>query len=979
MKNSNNKNLAEVERISADPKVGLTSEQAKARAKEGLANISSTKLEKSNARIICENAFTFFNVVLYIIAAMFAAFMIFLSASGHDAVRQEYFGVTKFIFLISVVMNVVIGSFQGIRSKKTLQKLRIVTESKANVIRDGEKVNIPGTEIVLDDILLVAQGDQLGVDAIVLEGEVQVDESLLTGEADLIKKKAGDTLYSGSFVMVGSCRARVEKVGDETYASTLSNKVKSLQSTKSELMVNIYRIINVMSVVLFVIVGVVIGTLVYKVLRWGGAEILGPGEGLDQPTTWARIFVTTASFAIGVIPTGLVLITSVTLAVSIITLSKQQTLIQELYSLENLSRINVICLDKTGTLTDGTMKVIDTHAVIEEATLKQEISKILGVFDSTNMTSKALELHFGRAENVDCKEVIPFSSAKKCSGYVSNGGDTYLMGAPEYIAKEFKEAMTYTESKAKEGRRVIAFTKNGQLLGLVALEDGIRASAKDTITYFYENGVDVKIISGDNAITVSKIAAMAGVRNADRAISLEGMELEDVKKVATEYTIFARVSPEQKQALVEALQSAGKKVAMTGDGVNDILALRRANASITFNNATDAAKSCSNVVLLDNDFSHLKAVVGEGRRVVNNIERTAILFLMKTVAVVSLALALIPFKEGQLSYSLENVYLLETAIIGTGGFLLSLEQTKQPIKGSFGRNVLAKAVPSGIFVFIGAILPVLLKNLGVYGEGTYAHETTTSLISLMTAVAGATVLIAMCIPFNKHRAISAALVIGNVALFALALPRVFIGAKALNFSDMTTIMSEAFQPWNARALQVVFLTSEGAFNSYAFLTLALYFLVGLPVYYLVISIINKYLAERNLDNEEDIKKMVRVVMVVSIIVSALAGLSAIVIGALITGGQIHFQESISNDDFQRAVGVSMIIVGFLFYMGTAIDLHANNSVKKGQMTMQDYVVTAIFMLLTFQLVPLLMLTPYYITHRKNEKIEAFNASVKTQE
>lgn len=841
-------NKEDVVRIEADPKIGLNAEQVKMRTQQGLANVTSGSLEKSNLRIICDNAFTFFNVVLYIIGLMFAGFMIFLSVSGHDAVRQEYFGVTKFIFLISVIMNVVIGSFQGIKSKNTLKKLRIVTESRSSVIRDGERSLIPGSAIVLDDVLFVATGDQLAVDATILEGEVQVDESLLTGEADLIKKGPGDTLYSGSFVIVGSCHARVEKVGDDTYASTLSNKVKSLAENKSELMVNIYRIINVMSVALFVIVAVVIGTLIYKTLRWG-EDVLGPGEGLNQMTTWARIFVTTASFAIGVIPTGLVLITSVTLAISIVSLSKQNTLIQELYSLENLSRINVICLDKTGTLTDGTMKVIDVHNLIGEEEFKKTVADILGVFDSTNMTSLALENHFGRTIAKQVKSIIPFSSAKKCSGYVSEEGVTYLMGAPEYIAKEYPEALTYTEAKAKEGKRVIAFTKDGVLLGLVALEDGIRTSARDTITYFYENGVDVRIISGDNPITVSKIAAMAGVRNADRAISLEGVALEEIPSIVDKYTIFARVSPEQKQALVEALQGLGKKVAMTGDGVNDILALRKANASITFNNATDAAKSCSNVVLLDNDFSHLKAVVGEGRRVVNNIERTAILFLMKTVAVTALAFALIPFKEGQLTYSLENVYLLETAIIGTGGFLLSLERTKQPIRGSFSRNVLARAIPSGIFVWIGAILPVILKNTGIYGT-VNAHDTVTSLISMMTAIAGATVLIAMCIPFNKHRVICVSLVIGNVLLFALALPRVFIGAKALNLSDFSTIAHEAFQPWNVEALKVVFVNESG-FNWAGFLTVTLYFVIGLPVYYFIMRLINKWLEKKNKQDEEN--------------------------------------------------------------------------------------------------------------------------------
>ena len=949
----------DVERIQANPNLGLTDEQVKLRNSQGCANVSNTQLEKSNFRIICENAFTFFNVVLYIIALMFVGFMIFLNASGHEAVQKEYFGITKFIFLLSVLMNVAIGSYQGIKSKNTLKKLRIVTESKSTVIRGGEKKTILGSQVVLDDILFVSAGDQLAVDAIVLEGEVQVDESLLTGETDLIKKVAGDTLYSGSFVIVGSCKARVEKVGDETYASTLSSKVKALAATKSELMVNIYRIINIMSVLLFVVVAVVIGTLVYKTLRWG-EDILGPGEGLDQMTTWARIFVTTASFAIGVIPTGLVLITSITLAVSIVSLSKQQTLIQELYSLENLSRINVICLDKTGTLTDGTMKVIDVHPVIKKEEFEQTVRNILGCFESTNMTSKAMVEYFGKDDSVEPKQIIPFSSAEKRSGYVSKEDDTYLMGAPDYIAKEFPEAVSYTEEKAKEGRRVIAFTKNGKLIGLVALEDGIRASAKDTITYFYENGVDVKIISGDNPITVSKIASIAGVQNADKAISLEGVALEDIPSLVNDYTIFARVSPEQKQALVEALQQTGKKVAMTGDGVNDILALRKANASITFNNATDAAKSCSHVVLLDNDFSHLKAVVGEGRRVVNNIERAAVLFIMKSVAVFALAFALIPFKAGQLSYSLENVYLLETAIIGTGGFLLSLESTKSPIRGSFARNVLAKAIPSGIFVWAGAILPVFLNAFGVYGDGVEV----TSLISMMTAVAGMTILIAMCVPFNKHRIISVALAIGNIALFALALPNVFIGAKALNFSEIDQVLHEAFQPWNAEAIRVVFITEHGTFNAAGFLTLSLYFIIGLPLYYAVVSLINKFLKERGLEDEEDLKRVIRFSTIFASIMSFFFAIIAIILGSLIVSETLVLP--ISPND-ARFLGLTLIFSAFAFYIGVFVDMALVSALKKNTLDRKKTIILSILALIGMQLLPLLLLAPYYVTRKQTEE------------
>lgn len=845
-------------RFEVTSRQGLSEAQVKQRVEEGAINVSSSSIEKSYARIIAENAFTFFNCVLYAIAIMFLVLIVYLGNVAPEAVAKLNLGVTKFIFLIAVVMNVVIGSVQGIRSKLTLKKLRIVTEAKAIVVRGGEKKTIPARDIVIDDVVFLNAGDQIPVDLVVLEGEVSVDESLLTGEADLVKKHAGDKLFSGSVVFVGSCYAKTEKVGDDTYASELSNKVKSLQNHKSELMVNIYRIINVLSVLLFVIVAVVIGTLIYKVNRWGPSGVLGGQEDLSSPITWARILVTTAGFAIGVIPTGLVLITSVTLAVSIVSLSRQQTLIQELYSLENLSRVNVICLDKTGTLTDGTMKVVGTLALVPQREFESAIRNILGCFETTNMTSKAMEERYGKLAPENPKEIIPFSSKDKCSGYVDSNGVKFLMGAPDYIAKGNKDAEGYSLEQGEKGNRVIAITKDGALLGLVALEDGIRASAKDTMAFFYENGVDVRIISGDNPITVSRIATMAGVKNADKAISLEGVALDKIPEIIDDYVIFARVSPEQKQALVEALQAKGKKVAMTGDGVNDILALRRANASITFNNATDAAKSCSDVVLLDNDFSHLKAVVGEGRRVVNNIERTAIFFLMKTIAVASLAFALIPFKEGQLAYTLENVYLLETAIIGTGGFLLSLEPTKNPIRGKFMRNVLYKAIPSGVLVFFAAILPVILYHSGVLGpqeEGpdgiNYAFNTMKSMISLMTALGGFTVIVAQCIPFNKFRTIMVLLVTGNILLFALALPSVFIGAESVKFNADTipVLLREAFQPWNAKALHVVFVQQGGGFNAWATVPLFVFVAVMIPTYYFVIRFITKFLDKKNAKEE----------------------------------------------------------------------------------------------------------------------------------
>ena len=829
---------------------GLTSKQVAERVAGGQINRSKKSIEKSYFRIIMENTFTFFNCVLYAIALVFLGLIIFLGRNEPETLIKLNLGATKFIFLIAVLMNAVIGSVQGIRSKITLKKLRIVTESKATVVRDGEKKLIPANDIVRDDILFLETGEQVSVDLEVVTGMVRVDESLLTGEADLVEKNPGDKLYSGSVVFVGSCYARTEKVGDETYASTLSNKVRSIHGHKSELMVNIYRIINFLAIFLLIMAAVIVGTLIYKVNKWGGSGVLGPGvDSLDDALTWGRIIVTTASFCIGVIPTGLVLLTSITLAVSIMNLSKKQTLIQELYSLENLSRVDVICLDKTGTLTDGTMSVCGTNMFIPQEQFERVLRRILGCFETGNLTSKALLEHFGKEEPKDLVEAIPFSSETKCSGYKSSNGHTFLLGAPEYIAKGHAKVEAYAKAEAEKGHRVLALTMDDEPLGLVALEDGVRPSAKATLSYFYDNNVDVRIISGDNPLTVSRIASIAGVKNADKAISLEGMPVEKIIDIVDDYVVFARVSPEQKQALVEALQAHGHKVAMTGDGVNDILALRKANASITFVSATDAAKSCSDVVLLDNDFSHLQAVVGEGRRVVNNMERTSVFFLMKTIAIAGLAFGLIPFREAQLLYNLENVYLLETAIIGTGGFFMSLEPTKEPIRGKFMRNVLTKAIPSGILIWIGAMMPVVL-----YKTNVISADMMRSMISSMTMLGGLSVLVAMAIPFNKWRVLTVSLVIGNILLFALALPRVFIGALSLQFSPDTIsiIFHEIFQPWNAPSITCLFVKPEGGANWWSIGPMVAFVAVMIPTYAILLRILDrKKNAKDARDTQED--------------------------------------------------------------------------------------------------------------------------------
>lgn len=829
---------------------GLSEEQAKALYDEGKGNIPPKSSEKSDLAIICENVFSFFNVVLYVVAAMLAFFMIYLHLSGNGEVERQYFGITKFLFLFAVLGNVVIGSIQGLKAKRTLRKLRLLTASQVTVIRDGEKKKIDVDKIVLGDILFLSAGEQVMVDGTVVKGEGSLDESMLTGESHLINKKSGDTLYSGSLVSVGSLYFEVTHVGGDTYASKLQAKVKSLQGHKSELMRGISRILNTMAVLLFVIVAVVIGTLCYKVAAHADIAGIQPG-GLGNVANWARIIVTTSGFAIGVVPTGLALLTSMALAVSIIKLAREKTLVQQLFSLENLSRADIICLDKTGTLTDGTMTVVGEKLFIPREEFLATITKLLGAFESQNVTSNALIRHYGKAE-VEAEEVYPFSSSEKRSGYKDRSGVTYWMGAPDRIAQKCPEALDYASSEAKKTHRVIAFAKGEQIIGLVALRENIRETAPSTLEYFKKNHVGVKIISGDNVETVQAIAKECGVENADKAISLLGVELERIPELAAEYTIFARVSPEQKQAIVEALQSKGHKVAMTGDGVNDILALRKANASITFASATDAAKSCADVVLLDDDFVHLKTVVSEGRRVVNNIQRTAVLFLMKTIAISLLAFFLIPFKEGQFTYKIENVYLLETALIGTGGFFLSLESNPRPIRGSFHGNVLSRAIPSGLFLFSVMLLPAIFYQCGVFGEPNTdaARGAMVVVTSILTALAGYAAVVALSIKFTGYRVFVCLIVLGNVLLFALGLPRVFIEGSAVHFDAETVaiLAREAFQPWNSNA--VALLTGPGDKTwVYAIVVIYLFFL--LPLYLVTMVLASKQLDKRRGFSEDE--------------------------------------------------------------------------------------------------------------------------------
>ncbi len=855
-----NQRKAPVERIDAAPETGLSREAVEERIKKGLVNVSVDPNEKSVPEIIFSNTFTFFNIVLLSIAAVFIAFIIYLKIIGRQDVIESYFGFSKFVFLIPAVLNVVMGSVQEIKSLNVIKKLRIVTETKSRVVRGGQIVMTDAGGIVLDDIVALSAGDQATADLLVLTGEVDVDESMLTGESDLVKKRPGDTILSGSSIIVGDARCRAVEIGDDTYASKLTKKVKSTSGHKSELMISIMKIIKILTVALGAVLAVIVATLCVKIAHhgWDASVWDGMTLSLRDPVSWALIALTGGSFGVGMIPSGLVLTTSVALMVSIAQLSKKQTLVQELYSLENLSRVDVICLDKTGTLTDGSMTVAEVKNFVPMEEVERHARALMAAAGERNATAEAIYQRFGMDEDADIKERIPFSSANKYSGLVFGDGRKLLMGAPEYLLPAGDERLSFSSECAAEGKRVIAVTLDGDLAAFIVIEDHIRDTAPDTLRFFRENGVTVKVISGDNPLTVSKIAENCGIENADKYISLAGVPLDEIPALAEEYTVFARVSPEQKEALVAALQDRGHKVAMTGDGVNDILALRRSDSSITFAKATEAAKSCSDVVLLDNDFSHLKEVVGEGRRVIGNIQKTAVLYLMKSFAVFLFAFALIAFAKGQMWFSVENTYMLEATVIGTGGFLFSLEPRRTPVKGSFMKTILSQSVASGVLAAVAILLPIFLNTIPkAMGYVPVVNDVNVRpMMTILLTIAGFVVVFSMCIPFNKYRAFTMGALSFIAAFLGMLLPAAFIGGQtmgegmlAFDASAGQTILDspfvrEMFRPQNSEVMRNLM----GDVNNFIVLRLFLY--VAIPVFILIRFAVENYARK----DVKDVKK-----------------------------------------------------------------------------------------------------------------------------
>ena len=698
-----------VERYQVDAKVGLTAEQVQSRMDEGLVNIDTSRKSKSIGGIIVTNLLTFFNIVYLVIT-------ILLVTNGK---WQQCTYVTV------VLANTLIAIIQEIKSKLTLDKLKLITQPHISAVRDGEPTDLPVDQLVLDDVVTLANGSQISADSIILDGFVEVNESILTGESDAITKRPGDTLYAGSFVVSGSCTAKINAFGKFNYIAGLTGRAKQYKKPRSQMLKALNTILVFEAIIL-----VPMAIILYIINV----------ESLGGTLSWQlndKALELTAGSIISMITAGPFLLTSGALMMSFLRLAKNKTMVQELYCIEMLARVDTLCLDKTGTITDGTMQVvesIDLRSTSRAAyTVREIISSMNTALKADNMTSKALKKYFGSPRNpsLESVTVVPFSSERKLSAVAFRGEGTYFLGAPEYVLKTPNQHVTDLVNKfSAQGLRVLLLAHSTTTMSsssanlpqvrrpvaIIAIEDHIRSDAEETINWFRKNGVNIKIISGDNPSTVANIATRVGVENADNYISLEGMTEEQVRDAATKYTVFGRVSPDQKAILIKAMRQAGCTVSMTGDGVNDILAMKEADCSISLAGGSDAARQVAHLILMDDSFSSLPKVVAEGRQVVNNIQNATSLFFMKTVYVIAINIMLIvmhlAFNQTMASpLTSLQVTLMDAVVVGISSTLLALQPNKSIIKGNFLGNVLKNCMPAALTFIISTASIYLLKEL----------------------------------------------------------------------------------------------------------------------------------------------------------------------------------------------------------------------------------------------------------------------------
>lgn len=718
-------------RYNPEYKKGLTSQQVQEHRLHGWTNKAVEPPSKTTKEIVHGNVFTYFNLIFVVLAVLLC-----LVGSFRDLT-----------FLPVIIANTLIGIIQEIRAKQVLDKLTMLNAPRASVVRDGKRTVINAEDLVVDDIVIFKAGDQVCADAEVSAGEVQVNESLLTGEADEITKRKGDKLMSGSFIVSGQCHARLDKVGEDSYISKLTLQAKAMQSKEqSEMIRSLDKLVKCVGVAIIPI-GIVLFSQAFFIQH----------DGFRESVT------SMIAAVIGMIPEGLYLLASVALAVSSIRLAQKKVLLHDMKCIETLARVDVLCVDKTGTITENTMKVqklikTDEYDEKEKGGLSLLVGDFAAAMTNDNITMAALKEYFTKASGKKVLSKTGFSSATKYSSVTFEDG-AYVLGAPEFVLKEkYDDYAEEITEYASTGSRVLAFgIYDGEVdgkplthgilpFGFVLLANPIREAAKETFEYFAEQGVEVKVISGDNPVTVSNVAKQAGIKNADRYVDASEFEDEQsMRKALLNNTVFGRVTPSQKRKFVRILKEAGHTVAMTGDGVNDVLALKDADCSIAMASGSDAAAQASQLVLLESDFSCMPEVVLEGRRVVNNIQRSASLFLVKNIFSFLLSVASVVF---MFTYPLEpsQVSLISMFTIGVPAFFLALEPNKNMIKGHFLTNVLLKALPAALTDALA------VAALVIFGRTFDVSSTDISTAATMLlAIVGFMILYKISAPMNKIR------------------------------------------------------------------------------------------------------------------------------------------------------------------------------------------------------------------------------------
>jgi HAD ATPase, P-type, family IC len=757
--------------LQADPAEGLSPQEIKLRQSNGLSNIMPPSNTKSEGQIIKENVLTFFNLIFLVLALCLCLVGSF----------------KNLMFLLVAVANTVVGSFQEIRAKRAVDKLTLVAAGTAKAIRSGQRVSVRTDQLVRDDIVEFAAGDQICADAVVRDGQLQVNESLLTGEADAILKNPGDTLKSGSFVISGRARVQLTHVGSESYAAKLAAEARrNVRSTKSEMMLSLTKLITVVGIAL-----IPLGIILF--LR----HFLSVFQGLPLRDS----VESTVSALIGMIPEGLYLLTSVAIAASCLKLSRKRVLVQDMNCIETLAHVDVLCVDKTGTITEPTMEVTDVYPLNSERFSYDDIEKILAAFyhgeEPDNETARAMGQQFAGETTWRAVKRMAFSSSTKWSGADFGENGRYVVGAPEFIMGDrYDSIRSEAEPWSERGCRVLLLAAydtvfdDGPLqsahvapIALVFLSNLLRPDAQETFRYFASQGVSVRVISGDNPITVAQVAARAGIENADRYVDAMTLSTEqDFEEAVKYYTVFGRVTPEQKRYLVRAFQKQGHTVAMTGDGVNDVLALKDANCGIAMASGSQAASQVAQIVLLNSQFSAMPAIVAEGRRVINNIQRAASLFLVKNIFSFALTLLLLfidmpyPLLPIQLS-------LISTFTIGIPSFFLALEPNYARVEGKFMRNVIRRAMPGGLT----NLTIVLLAGFFTSTFGLSNEQLNTICVWVMSAV-GLVTLYHVSVPFTRLRlAVLAAMT--AAMLFSLLVIPAFFDLPTLNASSALILVT----------------------------------------------------------------------------------------------------------------------------------------------------------------------------------------------